>query len=151
MLFSFSWVALVAGGLVYAVKPQWFEFSRLPPSRWLQWGGLLVLVASALLYIWSQRHLRGNFFAAHLSTENRTLVKSGPYSLVRNPIYLSYYLFAIGGAGFMLQLLPSLLMIIPAIAGSIIAPLEERDLEETFGQEYRDYKARTNRFIPRLY
>jgi protein-S-isoprenylcysteine O-methyltransferase Ste14 len=77
-------------------------------------------------------------------------VARGPYKFVRNPMY-------IGGLSLLMGL--GLLegsgsIVLLALALSILAHLgvvylEEPDLERRFGENYRRYKNRVNRWIPR--
>jgi protein-S-isoprenylcysteine O-methyltransferase Ste14 len=77
-----------------------------------------------------------------------TLVATGPYRFTRNPMYVSMamaYVSASVWTGSMtsLVLLPIVLL---TIDRAVIAR-EERYLERTFGDAYRDYRARVRRWV----
>lgn len=77
----------------------------------------------------------------------RTLVRSGPYRLIRHPMYVGE-IVAFGGAilaGFTIAKLGIFLLL--AAIQSYRAIEEEKVLEETI-PEYSVYKAATKRFIP---
>lgn len=89
------------------------------------------------------------------------LITSGPYSLVRNPLYfgnicngMALALAACGGyrggdLPWMFWTLPLVAVCsLAAVYGSIVA-LEEEFLEEQFGEEYRRYRAEVPALLPR--
>jgi protein-S-isoprenylcysteine O-methyltransferase Ste14 len=81
------------------------------------------------------------------------LVTNGPYAFIRNPLYFgnmfiySGFIIATGA------LLPYLLyttILFFAIQYSLIVSLEEKNLEELFGEQYIEYKHVVPRFYLRL-
>ena len=77
------------------------------------------------------------------------LVTYGIFSRVRNPLYVGNFLIWIGfgvGSG-VLWFIPIAVLLF-AVEYTFIVRYEEGVLESIFGQEYLDYKARTNRWIP---
>ena len=81
----------------------------------------------------------------------RSLVRHGPYSVSRNPLYL----FSIAGAAGAGAQLGSVAL---ALAAGLVALIvfylvvlkEERVLVANFGDEYRRYLAEVPRFLPRI-
>jgi protein-S-isoprenylcysteine O-methyltransferase Ste14 len=78
------------------------------------------------------------------------LVTTGIYSRTRNPVYLAF-MFIIAGVAF---LVPGLLTLMWLVIGIMVlyglAKLEERDLQNVYGNEYLDYKRSVPLFLPRL-
>ena len=77
-----------------------------------------------------------------------SLVTAGPYRFTRNPMYLGLTLIYIGVAGTRLEVWP--LIVLPfllAYIHFIVIPVEERRLAETFGDQYRQYRAGVRRWI----
>lgn len=78
------------------------------------------------------------------------LVTSGPYAVVRNPMYLGHLIF-LGG-------LVTLTRSPVALAGLLIqgqrladrVAIDERRLADRFGTAYAEYVARVPRWLPRL-
>ena len=80
------------------------------------------------------------------------LVKTGPYSYVRNPIVLGYIMIFFG-IGFFLGSISLVLIITPFYFILLILEIkliEEPELEKRLGNDYLDYKKRVPMFIPRL-
>lgn len=90
------------------------------------------------------------FSALHIGGyKKETLIETGPYSVVRNPLYLSTL---IGAAGMGAQT-SSLVMIAVCTAATAVVfgrvvTREEQYLRNKFGWAYEDYAARVPRFIP---
>ena len=77
-----------------------------------------------------------------------TLLTEGIYSAIRHPRYVEVLLWVLAYALFanFLALYVGFLLTIPALL--VIVRMEEAELEERFGEEWRAYAARTPRFFP---
>ncbi len=114
-----------------------FWFQRGEPS----WAGVLVVCAGEGLRLWAAGHLR----------KDEVLSTGGPYAFVRNPLYLGSLAIA---TGFTL-LLRSSLLLVPLLAGFILAyraetRREEKALRQKFGTAYDEYRQAVPSWIPRL-
>ena len=78
------------------------------------------------------------------------LVTSGPYALSRNPMYLGHMLFTVGLALVFRSPLGAVLVIERARRFQRRVRVDERRLEQVFGDEYRNYCRRVKRWIPGL-
>jgi protein-S-isoprenylcysteine O-methyltransferase Ste14 len=78
------------------------------------------------------------------------VVQTGIYGRVRHPRYLEYMLSFVGWALLTGAAGLFVLAILSVIAYLIVAPLEERELREHYGDEYDSYAREVPRFIPRL-
>ncbi len=102
----------------------------------------LLLIASAFGTLVMHRT---TYLPNRVSTK---LVTTGPYWRFRNPIYLGEALLLLYGA----EMTQSIWFVGTALVfGFLVTVLqiipEERHLEETFGDEYLTYKARSRRWI----
>lgn len=110
---------------------------------------VLLYVVSALLRVQSRRfigeHTRGYVHAAD------KLVTVGPYSRVRHPLYISNTGFAFGIAffhlGASLWVIP--FMIVVVAFEVTLSRMEDRFLEQKFGDVWRTWAAKTPAFVPR--
>jgi protein-S-isoprenylcysteine O-methyltransferase Ste14 len=75
--------------------------------------------------------------------EARGLVTSGPYRVLRHPIYVAYLLGA--GGALAISFSPTALLVFLLYYALVAwrAALEERALEDAFGDRYRSYRAST--------
>jgi protein-S-isoprenylcysteine O-methyltransferase Ste14 len=103
--------------------------------------GYALLVAATLWRIWCHLFIAGR--------KNGELAGAGPYSMVRNPLYIGNFLGAIG-FGFAVE--QPLLAVALGGAFALFYPAvvrrEETDLEALFGERYRAYCARVPRWLP---
>ena len=86
----------------------------------------------------------------HAAQREGQLAVAGPYARVRHPQYVGFVLIMLG---FLFQW-PTLLTLamFPVLVFMYVrlALAEERQTEQEFGQDWRDYAARTPRFVPRF-
>ncbi len=110
--------------------------------------GLLFLFMGLIFAIWARITIGSHWMMGPVCMENQKIIKSGPYALVRHPIYISVILMLVGSSA-MIQNIYSLLI---SFFGSFIlvgkALLEERSLIKYRGEEYLPYIRKTSMFFP---
>ncbi|MBI3787289.1 MAG: isoprenylcysteine carboxylmethyltransferase family protein [Ignavibacteriales bacterium] len=81
------------------------------------------------------------------------LIVAGPFSYVRNPLYVGNMLMYVG-IGVMANALTPWLVLVAAVyfffQYAMIVSLEEEFLEKTFGAAFMEYKQQVPRFVPRM-
>jgi protein-S-isoprenylcysteine O-methyltransferase Ste14 len=80
--------------------------------------------------------------------ENR-LVTGGIHSRLRHPIYLGHLCLMLGWSGMTGSLACWSLTAFAVATGALMIPLEERELEERFGETYREYRRHVPMIVPR--
>ncbi|MDE2367707.1 MAG: isoprenylcysteine carboxylmethyltransferase family protein [Burkholderiales bacterium] len=114
-------------------------------------AGIVLMLAGAWLRRRCLVELGASFTGVVRVLPGQAIVCTGPYRRVRHPSYTAAILI-FSGVGVALASWPALALIFAghvALYGRRIA-VEEQALVETLGQPYRDYMARTHRFIPGL-
>jgi protein-S-isoprenylcysteine O-methyltransferase Ste14 len=107
-------------------------------------AGGVVFGMGLSIRIWSQQHLRFRI------TRNMILTRTGPYALMRNPIYVGNTLICVG-----LVIASKLLWIVPitllvcAGAFALVVRHEERKLTRVYGEPYLEYLREVPRWLPR--
>lgn len=135
-----SFIIILTG--LWVVFPFFYFSNPLADDIFDSLGLLLVLVG---IYF----RMAGRGHKKFHSQEGHALVMSGPYLLVRNPMYLGSFLM---GAGFLLMVWPWwMLPIFTAVFymrffKQIVR--EEELLLKNFGQPYADYRANVPRLFP---
>ena len=83
-----------------------------------------------------------------------SICKSGPYSIVRNPLYIGnmmiYVGFAFVAGSVYVVTISSITFVYFFIQYSLIISLEEEALEEKFGDEYITYKKLVPSVLPKI-
>jgi protein-S-isoprenylcysteine O-methyltransferase Ste14 len=113
------------------------------------WRGALGLVVFALglgFAIWARVHLGRNWGVPMTERDEPELVTSGPYHLVRHPIYAGILLALVGtavGLGWIL--------LIAAVYFVYSATVEERYLTDQLPDTYPAYKRSTKMLVPGVF
>lgn len=113
-------------------------------------GSLLGLVGVGIV-VWSRRELGAAWSFAPMANERTGLVTTGPYRVVRHPIYLGLTLLSLGQAiGFANWL--AVLIVGCAVVPTFVwrARTEEELLHRTFGERYAAYRKHTRMIIPHV-
>ncbi len=116
-----------------------------PPITYLGWIPFGLALAMAFSVNW--RFKRAGTTIKPFA-DSSALVTDGPFAFSRNPIYLSAVVGLLGIFVVLGSLSP--LVVIPpfiAIIRTRFIAVEERMLEEAFGDAYRDYMKRVRRWI----
>lgn len=104
--------------------------------------GELSLLAGLVIRSW----------AAGTLAKDQSLIRVGPYALLRNPLYLGSLLMLCGFCTLVGEWLVTWLAVVPIVAlFSVQVRLEERKLAKRFPDEWPDYAATTPRLIPRRF
>jgi protein-S-isoprenylcysteine O-methyltransferase Ste14 len=130
-------------------SPGWSIWT--PPFTWLgSIGGGVILLAGVLLLRAAIFRLGPNLTAVPYPKERGTLVETGPYRLVRHPIYCGVILIAFGWAFLVHGWLTIGYAIIVLVFFDIKSRREEQWLKAKFSG-YSKYQKRVHKLIPFVY
>lgn len=129
--------------------------SGLPPADWrsIATGAAVaaLLLNAAALFRWSTTTMGRNWSLIARTREDHELVTTGPFAIVRHPIYVTMLMFLLALAiatGHYVQLL----LAVPVFAlGTWIRIVEEEKLlRAAFGPAFDAYVRRTGAFFPKV-
>jgi protein-S-isoprenylcysteine O-methyltransferase Ste14 len=118
----------------------------------LEIGGLLLCLAGNALMGWALVTMRGHFQVLGKSPRPADrLILSGPYALVRHPMYASILCLS-SGLAFVTQSLAlfALFCAYAALIPSLLA-IEEDGLSRAYGEAFEAYRGRVRKLVPLFY
>ena len=134
-----------------------FRFWDIPLLRsgWLvsidlAWAMFGLVVAGMIFTWWARLHLGTLWSSTVTRKQDHRIVDTGPYALVRHPIYTGLLLSAFATAvarGTIGSLIGAVLVL---VGFWVKARLEERFLSEDLGPDYAAYRARVKMLVPFL-
>jgi protein-S-isoprenylcysteine O-methyltransferase Ste14 len=122
----------------------------LPSGSWRTWSlvGVAVTLCGLLFTVWARVHLGRNWSGTVTIKEDHELITSGPYRVVRHPIYTGLLLAFIGQAIAGGQWRGAIAVALAAGAFWKKLRIEEHWMREHFGNAYQAYSERVAALIP---
>jgi protein-S-isoprenylcysteine O-methyltransferase Ste14 len=123
----------------------------LPVSPIVMAAGLAMEAAGLALAIWARRHLGRNWSGEITVKVDHQLIRSGPYRVLRHPIYTGLLVMYLGP-----MLVTGEWLAVAGFAMALAAywrkiRIEEATLDGAFGPAYGDYRRETWALVPGLY
>ncbi len=111
------------------------------------WAGAALTAAALAFAIWARVHL-GAYWSGRITVkEGHQLIRTGPYAIVRHPIYTGFA-FGFAGAAIASGRLAALLgLSLVIVAYAIKIPREEKVLAAQLS-EYADYRRQVRALVP---
>ena len=120
----------------------------LPVSADVAYLGFALTLAGILFAVWARFFLGSNWSGTPMIKQGHELIRSGPYAIVRHPIYTGF-LLAILGTVIYIGEMRGLVAFALAITGLKWKSLTEESLmQEQFGTQYADYKRHVKALVP---
>lgn len=114
----------------------------------LRYAGVALTLAGLSFAIWARYHLGRNWSGHPSLKEGHELVTSGPYDLVRHPIYTGMLTASLGSMLGTVQAFWLYFFVIMSIAFVYRIHVEEAIMMNTFPDTYPSYRKRTKALIP---
>jgi protein-S-isoprenylcysteine O-methyltransferase Ste14 len=153
-----SGVGIVAIGIAEYYLLFWlaeyFGFAHrrfLPDLKIYAWIGLLMTMAGVAFAIWARVTLGRNWSGTVTIKQDHELIRTGPYALVRHPIYTGITLAVFGTAIFDGRIQSVILILVMLSVLIHKMRMEEQFMSEQFGSEYTKYRQKTKALLPFLW
>jgi protein-S-isoprenylcysteine O-methyltransferase Ste14 len=148
------WLILPGMLATFFVPPLEYLYlaSFMPRTVWMQFAGLVLIVAAIGLRLGTRAAMRGQYSGHIQVTERHQFIQSGPYRYVRHPGYAAYFLMVLGiclGYSSLIGLAAIPILLLPGFAYRL--EVEERLLAEAFGSDYEAYLRSTRRILPGIW
>ena len=129
--------------------PSWLRWRFAPESSVATaWLGLGLTVAGIGFALWARVFLGRNWSGRVTIKQEHELIQSGPYAIVRHPIYSGFLLAILGTALVEGQLRSLLALPLATLGWWLKLRLEESFMAQQFGTAYLDYKRRVKALVP---
>jgi protein-S-isoprenylcysteine O-methyltransferase Ste14 len=123
---------LVIGLILNILIPSLFRVGGPPVV--LMVISIIVLIPGVIIWIWS-------VILILIKVPQKKLITTGPYAIVKHPLYTGVALLVFPWFGFLLNTwLGALIGVIVYIGSRIFSPEEEKFLSKTFGPAWDEYR-----------
>ncbi len=127
----------------------WLQKRILPRTQDLAITAIVITAMGMAFAVWARLHLGRNWSSAVSIKEQHQLIRSGPYRLVRHPIYSGILLAMAGTFLANGKVRGALGVALLWFAWLVKSRMEEQFMVRTFGAEYEEYRRTTGALIPR--
>jgi len=129
---------------------------RLGPLAWrfvpdapaVAWTGVALTAAGCAFAIWARILLGGNWSSSVTVKRDHRLIRKGPYTIVRHPIYSGFLLGLFGTALALGEWRGIAGLALAFIGWRMKSRVEEAFMAEQFGAEYTAYQREVKALIP---
>jgi protein-S-isoprenylcysteine O-methyltransferase Ste14 len=150
-----SFMCLVAIALLlippkYVPLP-WLYRQLWPVSLWPFWLGAAITIAGLLFAVWAREHLGRNWSSSVTIKQGHELITTGPYAVVRHPIYIGILIGFLGMAIAISQVRGFITFALFFLAFWMKLRREEKWMRSQFGEVYVTYAHHTAALVPYLF
>ena len=113
---------------------------------------LIAQIIGFILSLWAVIIMKPGYFNIQPEVKsNASFINSGPYRLIRNPMYTGLIVFFGSGMVNSFRPIPFIVFLILVLIFILKIRLEEKFMKIRFGPAYLQYKSKTYRLVPFLF
>jgi protein-S-isoprenylcysteine O-methyltransferase Ste14 len=142
--------AVIAVVVIVLIRLGAFRNHGINSDAWRAGLGLVLFAVGLGFAIWARLHIGRNWGSPMSQRDDPELVSSGPYRLVRHPIY-SGVLVAGAGTAVALSWTWLIAVVLAGVYFLYSATVEERNLTEQFPDTYPAYRRSTKMLVPFIF
>jgi protein-S-isoprenylcysteine O-methyltransferase Ste14 len=128
----------------------WLYLQLWPRDLLPFWLGAAVTIAGLLFAVWAREHLGRNWSRSVTIKQDHDLITTGPYAVVRHPIYTGILAGFLGMAIAISQVRGFIVFLLIFVAFWIKFRMEEQWMRSQFGEAYATYARQTAALVPYL-
>ncbi|HKV80878.1 MAG TPA: isoprenylcysteine carboxylmethyltransferase family protein [Candidatus Sulfotelmatobacter sp.] len=133
------------------IPVHWLYLQLWPAGFWPFWLGAAVTVAGLLFAIWARAHLGTNWSSSITIKQGHELITSGPYAVVRHPIYTGILTGFLGTVIALSQVRGLIAFVLIFLMLWLKLRTEEQWMRSQFGETYATYAHKTAALVPYLF
>ena len=127
---------------------RWLYLQLWPSGIWPFWVGAAFAVAGLLFAVWAREHLGSNWSRSVTIKQGHELITTGPYAVVRHPIYTGILTGFLGTAIALSQVRGVIVFVLVFLVFWAKLRLEEEWMRSQFGERYATYVHQTSVLVP---
>ena len=144
-------IFLIAIALLSIRIPLPWLYVQLWPQGYLPfWLGAAITVAGLLFAVWAREHLGRNWSRSVTIKQGHELITTGPYAVVRHPIYTGILTGFLGMAIAISQVRGFIVFVLIFVVFWVKLRMEEKWMRSQFGETYATYARQTAALVPYL-
>jgi protein-S-isoprenylcysteine O-methyltransferase Ste14 len=129
----------------------WLYRQLWPSGIWPFGVGAAITVVGLLFAVWARQHLGRNWSSAVTIKQSHELITTGPYALVRHPIYTGILTGFLGTAIALSQVRGVVGFVLIFVVFWAKLRIEEEWMSSQFGETYAIYAHQTAALVPFLF
>jgi protein-S-isoprenylcysteine O-methyltransferase Ste14 len=129
----------------------WLGLRLFPTSDWTGVAGLLLTFLGVAFSVWARLLLGRNWSSNVTLKQDHTLIRRGPYTIVRHPIYTGFLVAMLGVALILGEIRGLIAVGVLFLAFWLKSSMEERFMLQQFGPEYLRYQHQVKALIPYVF
>jgi protein-S-isoprenylcysteine O-methyltransferase Ste14 len=129
---------------------RWLYLQSWPAGLWPFWLGAAVTVAGLLFAVWARVYLGGNWSSEVTIKQDHELITTGPYAVVRHPIYTGILAGLLGTAIALSEVRGIIAFVLIFVVLWLKLRMEEQWMRSQFGETYITYAHQTAALVPYL-
>ena len=130
---------------------RWLYLQVWPSGLWPFWLGAAVMVTGLGFAVWAREHLATNWSRSVTIKQGHELITTGPYAVVRHPIYTGILAGFLGTAIALSQMRGFIAFVLIFFALWLKLRMEEQWMRSQFGETYTTYSRHTAALVPYLF
>lgn len=146
----FVWIAMWVA--TWAATAPW-RYSDIPLARAVAFAAIPLWLISLFIYFGGKRHFSLNQVIGRTELESdrheQILVTTGLHAHVRHPLYFGHLCTMLGWLALTRSAAVLILLVWAIVTGAIMIRTEDNELEQRFGEPYREYRKRVPAVLPR--
>jgi protein-S-isoprenylcysteine O-methyltransferase Ste14 len=112
------------------------------------YSGSILILFGIIINLWTDHLFKKAKTEVKYHKIPSKLLTSGPFKISRNPMYLGMLIILLGIAIILGNLITFIFpLIFVAVINNKYLPVEEKNMEKTFGKKYKEYKNKVRRWI----
>jgi protein-S-isoprenylcysteine O-methyltransferase Ste14 len=127
---------------------RWLYLEPWPQGLWSFWLGATVMVAGLLFAVWAREHLGSNWSRSVTIKQGHELITTGPYAVVRHPIYTGILAGFLGTAIALAQVRGFMGFVLIFLILWVKLRMEEQWMRSQFGETYDSYARQSAALVP---